>query len=173
MKKNLIRVRKDLTSTYQSWGPRDTNDTIIPVADLTDFIIKTDANTPIEATVENNSFKAVENHIETEIANHIIATQPNTEDAYALIVRLCLFALPVHMMIDDNLLTKFNYMIIQEFAKMLDNDNVQFARLNAKDFATRAVYWVTVLGNSKTLNTPAAPKELQQFLNMGEQYLRY
>ena len=172
LKKNLFRVIKDLTSTYQSWGPKDKHDTIIPVADLTDFIINTDANTPIEATVETNSFKAVENHIETEIANHIIATQPNTEDAYALIVRICLFALPVRMMIDDNLLTKFNYTIIQEFTTMLDTDNVQFARLNAKDFATRAVYWVTVLGNSKTLNTPAAPKELQQFLNMGKQYLR-
>ena len=68
------------------------------------------------------------------------------------------------MMIDENLLTKFNYTIIQEFANMLDTDNVQFARLNAKDFATRAVYWVTVLGNSKNLKGDG-PSTIQEELH--------
>ena len=41
---------------------------------------------------------------------------------------------------DNNLVEKKDYKPITEVANLADDTNVQFARLNAKDFAIRAVY---------------------------------
>ena len=66
---------------------------------------------------------------------------------------------------DNNLVEKKDYKPITEVANLADDTNVQFARLNAKDFATRAVYWVIIFGRIEDLKRPISPTLANRLLD--------